>query len=151
MVQKNSTYRYSDSPELAAYHRVPPEPTPDTSLPAPAASDPLITGLRVGEEIRQWEEGSALLFDDSFEHEVWWRWRARSPTDNGTVVEPGTTSQQGEAKEAEADQPRVVLIVDVFHPQLPPEERAKVESQMAELTMGADLRVCFHVIGNVCM
>ena len=71
-------------------------------------------------------------------------------TRNGTVVEPGTASQQDQAKEAESDQRvRVVLIVDVFHPQLPPGERAKVESQMAELTTGAKLRVRLHIIGNV--
>ena len=28
-------------------------------------------GLRVGDEVRSWEEGKVLVFDDSFEHEVW--------------------------------------------------------------------------------
>ena len=27
--------------------------------------------LRVGEEVRHWEEGGSLLFDDTFEHEAW--------------------------------------------------------------------------------
>ena len=68
---------------------------------------------------------------------------------NGTVVEPGNASQLDQAKEAESDQrSRVVLIVDVFHPQLPPGERAKVESQMAELSTGANLRVRLHIVGN---
>lgn len=49
-------------------------------------------GLRVGGETREWQEGRALLFDDSFEHEVWNR---------GT----GT---------------RLVLIIDVWHPDLTP-------------------------------
>lgn len=53
------------------------------------------TFLRVDQETRQWQEGKVLLFDDSFEHEVW---------HNGT-----------------AD--RLVLIVDVWHPGLSPQER----------------------------
>jgi aspartyl/asparaginyl beta-hydroxylase (cupin superfamily) len=28
-------------------------------------------GLRVGTEVRTWEEGKVLIFDDSFEHEAW--------------------------------------------------------------------------------
>lgn len=27
--------------------------------------------IRVGEEIRHWEEGKSMIFDDTFEHEVW--------------------------------------------------------------------------------
>ncbi|XP_072945092.1 uncharacterized protein Asph isoform X4 [Epargyreus clarus] len=51
--------------------------------------------LRVGHETRQWEVGKVLMFDDSFEHEVW---------HNGTAT-------------------RLVLIVDVWHPALSPAER----------------------------
>ena len=43
---------------------------------------------------RRWEEGEVLLFDDSFEHEVW----------NAT------------------DEARLVLIVDLWHPQLRSDE-----------------------------
>lgn len=46
--------------------------------------------IRVGQETRQWEEGKALVFEDSFEHEVWNR---------------GTTR-------------RAILIVDFWHPDL---------------------------------
>lgn len=53
------------------------------------------TYIRVDQETRQWEVGKTLLFDDSFEHEVW---------HNGT----GT---------------RLVLIVDVWHPALTAAER----------------------------
>jgi hypothetical protein len=28
-------------------------------------------GIRVGDDKRQWEVGKALVFDESFEHEVW--------------------------------------------------------------------------------
>lgn len=50
--------------------------------------------LRVGTKTRTWREGHALLFEDSFEHEVWNRGAAR----------------------------RAVLIVDFWHPGLAPVE-----------------------------
>ncbi|XP_049880385.1 aspartyl/asparaginyl beta-hydroxylase isoform X3 [Pectinophora gossypiella] len=53
------------------------------------------TYIRVDQETRQWQEGKVLLFDDSFEHEVW---------HNGTGK-------------------RLVLIVDVWHPDLTAAER----------------------------
>lgn len=54
------------------------------------------TAIRVAEETRNWAEGKVFIFDDSFEHEVWHR---------------GTEK-------------RLVLIVDVWHPELTSNERA---------------------------
>ncbi|MBD5633332.1 MAG: aspartyl/asparaginyl beta-hydroxylase domain-containing protein [Candidatus Eremiobacteraeota bacterium] len=51
-------------------------------------------GLRVGGEIRTWAEGRCIVFDDSFEHEAW----------NRNVRD------------------RIVLIVDLWHPDLSDEE-----------------------------
>jgi len=51
--------------------------------------------IRVGRETRSWQEGRCLVFDDSFEHEVW----------------------------NDADVPRSVLLVDVAHPDLPRRRR----------------------------
>ncbi len=51
-------------------------------------------GLRVGDQTRRWEPGHAIVFDDSFEHEAW----------NHTEAE------------------RIVLVVDLWHPDLSPEE-----------------------------
>ena len=51
--------------------------------------------IRVGAETRTWQEGRALLFDDSFEHEVWHRGAGN----------------------------RVVMIVDFWHPDLTAIER----------------------------
>lgn len=48
------------------------------------------TSIRVGEEVRSWSEGGWLIFDDSFEHEVWHK---------GSDI-------------------RLVLIVDIWHPDL---------------------------------
>jgi len=50
--------------------------------------------LRVGHELLTWHQGKVLVFDDSWEHEVW---------HNGTS-------------------PRLILIVDVWHPDLTEEE-----------------------------
>ena len=51
---------------------------------------PADTGIRVATESRTWTEGKCLLFEDCFEHEVW----------------------------NHSDSPRVVLIVDLWHPDL---------------------------------
>ena len=50
--------------------------------------------IRVGSEICEWQEGKCLVFDDSFEHEVW----------------------------HDGDRDRVVLILDVWHTDLSPAE-----------------------------
>lgn len=50
--------------------------------------------IRIGEETHEWREGELLIFDDSFEHEVW----------------------------NDSSNERVVLIVDFWHPDLRPAE-----------------------------
>jgi aspartyl/asparaginyl beta-hydroxylase (cupin superfamily) len=52
--------------------------------------------FRVGNEVRQWEEGKLLIFDDSVEHEAW---------------NDGTSR-------------RVVLLFEIWRPEIDPEERA---------------------------
>lgn len=44
-------------------------------------------GIRIGDQVRAWEEGKCLVFDDAYDHEVW----------NGTEEE------------------RVLLLVDFWH------------------------------------
>ncbi|GLV43167.1 Aspartyl beta-hydroxylase [Carabus blaptoides fortunei] len=56
---------------------------------------PSDTCIRVAEEIRYWKEGEVILFDDSFEHEVW---------HNGSDI-------------------RLILIIDVWHPELTDSEK----------------------------
>lgn len=51
--------------------------------------------LRVGDEILYWQEGKIIIFDDSFEHEVW----------------------------HEGSSNRLVLIIDVWHPELTEQEK----------------------------
>lgn len=57
--------------------------------PAAAGAGP--SGLRIADAVRVWREGEGFLFDDSFEHEAW----------------------------NNADSPRIVLIVDIRHPDMP--------------------------------
>eukprot|EP01046_Picozoa_sp_COSAG06_P030656 COSAG06_NODE_2925_length_6082_cov_7.451613_7_plen_122_part_00 len=69
--------------------------------------------LTVGDEPpRQWEEGKTLIFDDSFRHEV--------------EAVPASDLAEGE------DQARLVLILDVWHPAVPVEERAAISRQLVE-------------------
>jgi aspartyl/asparaginyl beta-hydroxylase (cupin superfamily) len=60
-------------------------------------------GLRVGNETRGWTEGKALIFDDSIEHEAW----------NSSAS------------------PRVVLLFDIWRPELTDEERKLVAATLA--------------------
>lgn len=55
-------------------------------------------GFRVGNEVREWEEGKLLIFDDTIEHEAW--------NDSGSD--------------------RVVLIFDIWRPELSEQEKREV-------------------------
>ena len=58
--------------------------------------------MRVATETVRWREGELIVFDDSFEHEVW--------------------NESGET--------RIVLIVDFNHPDLPEKERKRQEDNL---------------------
>ena len=60
-------------------------------------------GFRVGNDTRAWEEGKAWVFDDTIEHEAW----------------------------NDSDRLRVVLIFDIWHPQLSNAERAMISAMSA--------------------
>lgn len=55
--------------------------------------------LRVGDRMLTWREGECLILDDSFSHEVW----------------------------NNSDKHRVVLVVDLWHPDLSRRERGLIE------------------------
>lgn len=55
-------------------------------------------GFRVGNEVREWQEGKILIFDDTIEHEAW----------------------------NESGEDRVVLIFDIWRPELSEQERREV-------------------------
>jgi aspartyl/asparaginyl beta-hydroxylase (cupin superfamily) len=69
-------------------------------------------GLRVGDETRRWEVGKALLFDDSFEHEAW----------------------------NDSDEERVVLLFDLWHPDLVPKEIDAIQAMFQEVLTRRDAR-----------
>lgn len=69
----------------------------------PLVVPPDCGALRVGSEARGWSEGRCLVFDDSIVHEAW----------------------------NDSDATRVVLIFDVWDPQLAPEERAALAAGIA--------------------
>eukprot|EP00743_Colponemidia_sp_Colp-15_P010840 GILK01011995.1.p1 GENE.GILK01011995.1~~GILK01011995.1.p1 ORF type:complete len:236 (+),score=36.29 GILK01011995.1:37-744(+) len=64
---------------------------------------PPYCGIRVADEERVWQEGKCLLFDDSYEHEVW---------------------HQGEVNEGA--QERVVLLFDIWHWEITDAERQSI-------------------------
>jgi aspartyl/asparaginyl beta-hydroxylase (cupin superfamily) len=59
--------------------------------------------FRVGNEERAWKMGEAWVFDDTIDHEAW----------------------------NDADDLRVILIIDIWNPFLEPEERALVSQLLA--------------------
>ena len=59
--------------------------------------------FRVGNETRDWKMGEAWVFDDTIEHEAW----------------------------NDADELRVILIIDVWNPLLEPEEQELVKALLA--------------------
>ncbi|TLZ11869.1 MAG: hypothetical protein E6K39_00090 [Gammaproteobacteria bacterium] len=63
-------------------------------------------GFRVGSETRQWQPGRAWVFDDTIEHEAW----------NGS------------------DEPRAILILDIWNPFLTSAERALVSAATTALS-----------------
>ena len=55
-------------------------------------------GFRVGNAVREWVEGRAFAFDDTIEHEAW----------------------------NDSDEDRVVLIFDIWRPELTEEEKREL-------------------------
>ncbi|MDH7973175.1 aspartyl/asparaginyl beta-hydroxylase domain-containing protein [Sphingomonas sp. AR_OL41] len=60
-------------------------------------------GFRVGNEVREWEVGKLLIFDDTIEHEAW----------------------------NESDEDRVVLIFDIWRPEVGEADRAALQAVFA--------------------
>jgi len=59
-------------------------------IPEPASS----CGIRVGSQVRHWQQGRSLVFDDTYEHEAW--------------------------NDTDTDTDRVVLFLDITRPLRPP-------------------------------
>ena len=61
-------------------------------------------GFRVGNEVRHWEEGRLMIFDDTIEHEAW----------------------------NDSDQDRIVLIFDIWRPELSERERFELLALLSD-------------------
>jgi aspartate beta-hydroxylase len=72
-------------------------------VPKSAAGDVSKCGISVGGQHRVWEEGKAVVLDDSYVHSVW----------NNT------------------EEPRVVLLFDIWHPDVTREERTSVNEMFS--------------------
>ena len=59
--------------------------------------------FRVGNEVREWEEGKLVIFDDTIEHEAW----------------------------NDGDRDRIILIFDIWRPELSEQERREVAALLA--------------------
>lgn len=68
---------------------------------------PPACGFRVGGEVREWRTGEAWAFDDTIEHEAW----------------------------NESEQPRAILILDVWNPLLSEAERAVVRATASAMRL----------------
>lgn len=74
--------------------------------------EPEACGIRVAGETRRWEVGKAMIFDDSFEHETW---------------------NDGSSE-------RVVLLFDLWHPDLTETEIVSIREMFAEVERMQDAR-----------
>ncbi len=57
-----------------------------------------VTGIRVADQVREWKEGSAIVLDDSYVHEVW----------------------------NDSEETRVLLLLDLWHPDVKMVERERI-------------------------
>jgi len=73
--------------------------------------------FRVGNETREWEEGRAWAFDDTIEHEAW----------NGS------------------ERTRVILLFEVWRPELSEEERALVTAMFEAIDAGSGERPAWEI------
>ena len=104
-------------------------------LICPEPSSDINIGMRVAEETRQWEEGKCLVFDDAYEHEVWYRTKAGRDAAAATAATPAAAANgdgQVVGAAARTGQERVVLLLDVWHPDLTQEEIAAIVDMWGE-------------------
>lgn len=73
--------------------------------------DPLLCGIRVGNDVQHWEEGRSMIFDDSHDHAAWNR----------------------------SDRDRIVLFVDFARP-LPPTLQARNEFVIQQISQSDFVR-----------
>jgi len=74
-------------------------------------------GFRVGNETREWVEGKAWVFDDSIDHEAW----------------------------NDSDHTRVILLFEVWRPELSEQERALVQAMFSAIDEHAGQKPAWEI------
>jgi hypothetical protein len=99
----------------------------------------LKSGLRVGSAFTAWSAGSIVLFDDSFEHEAWWQWSGNNTDAQQNACElldrgggDATCEAQETRRVKSGDNSRVVLLLDLFHPQLDADQLRALKNSLDE-------------------
>lgn len=69
-------------------------------------------------QVRSWQQGECLVFDDSYEHEVWHEAGLQAGLQTGLQADP-----QAETPPVSRQRPRTVLIIDIWHPALSIDQR----------------------------
>ena len=95
-----------------------PKQTAKTQLPPTLPDERTINkptcGIRVGKTIREWHTGKSLVLDDSYEHEVW-----NDHPQSATPISPSPNHHHTQNQ-------RVVLLVDIWHPDITHDEREEI-------------------------
>lgn len=73
---------------------------PKSTSPEDSNRSRPLAGIRVADQTREFREGSAIVLDDSYVHEVW----------------------------NEGESPRVLLLLDLWHPDVRLEERQRINN-----------------------
>ena len=97
-------------------------------LPDPSQAD---CALRVGHEIVRYQLGEPVWFDDSFEHEAWLvrrRGQKEVEEQHDVTTEKRKKEQRKEDKRPSGLLERVVLLIDVWHPDLSHSEIKSIQS-----------------------
>ena len=78
-------------------------------------------GIRVGNTSREWYTGKSLVLDDSYEHEVW-----NEHQNNTSRTTETTTQPSSESHHLQNLNHRVILLVDIWHPDITHDEREEI-------------------------
>jgi hypothetical protein len=73
--------------------------------------------LRVANATTEWSEGACVVFDDAFVHSAEFRRGASAEEEDAAGYEPGALARD-----------RIVLIVDLWHPQLSAADRVAIRT-----------------------
>eukprot|EP00947_MAST-08B_sp_MAST-8B-sp1_P005367 g5367.t1 len=125
-LQLDTPFSYAFFSALAPGARIAPHAAPcnirlrcHLPLFVPDDAAPGACGMRIAGEEVEWKEGECLIFDDSYVHEVWYD-------------APASDAASDAASNTATPLPRVVLLFDVWHPGIHPQERREITDMFEE-------------------